>query len=235
MPDSNALVTYKETLQVVEKLLELERQYRNPPRQEETKAVLGLRGGAAVMMVAGFENFLRQVVEEHLSELTLLPLKVNFNRLPDKIKTTSVFLSLENAMKGPKYETPIPKIDRLAIIEQASKNFIAGLIDPSAFSSTGGNPNSKTVNSMFNNLGIEDVFSKIRAKFITKWGKPEAHTFIPDKLNEIVNHRHVVAHTANALNLGRSQLKEAVKFLKILATVLDSELKNHIRTIITTA
>jgi hypothetical protein len=234
MPESSALSTYKETLGIVDKLLELERQYRNPPRQNETKAVLGLRGGAIVLMVAGFENFLREVIEENLSELTALPLRVDFNNLPDKIKVTSIFSSLENALKGPKFEVAPPKIDRLPTIDQVCRNIIAGIIDPSAFSSTGGNPNSKTVKSMFDNVGFNDIFTKITAKFIRRWGKQEAHSFISDKLNEIVNHRHLVAHTASALNLGRAQLKESVKFLKILATVLDSELKSHIRRVITT-
>ncbi len=60
--------------------------------------------------------------------------------------------------------------------------------------------------------------------------KPEAQSFVEDKLQEIVNRRHVVAHTADALKITRGNLKESLRFLEILAEVLDAELDNHIKT-----
>ena len=78
--------------------------YSNPPRSHERKAVEGLRGAAAVLMVAAFENYLRQCVEEYLAELTKRPLKLQFNALPDKMKIHSVFTTLQHAMDRPPYE-----------------------------------------------------------------------------------------------------------------------------------
>src|SRR5262249_21151102 len=53
-------------------------------------------------------------------------------------------------------------------------------------------------------------------------------TFVPDKLNEIVQRRHRVAHTGAALDITRSQLNESLKFLPILSTWLDAQLRSHV-------
>jgi hypothetical protein len=70
----------------------------------------------------------------------------------------------------------------------------------------------------------------MKVRFEVKWRKPVAHTFIADKLDEIVNRRHVVAHTAYALAITRGQLKESIRFLKVLAELLDAAIKRQIAT-----
>ncbi len=217
---------------MAEELIKIESTYNNPPRASEIRAVRGLRGAASVLVVAAFENFLRECMEEHLSELSHLHLKLQFHKLPDKLRVSSIFNSLERAMKGPLYQETIPKVDRLTEIERVCKIIIAGNLDPQVFSDTGGNPNSKNVKSMFSSVALDNIFIRVRPKFDRKWGKPEAHTFIENKLDEIVNRRHVVAHTADALKITRSNLKESVRFLKILASVLDVELREHIKNLI---
>lgn len=232
MATSNALSEFKESLSIAEELLDVDKKnYHNPPRLNQQKAVQGLRGGAAVLMVAAFEYFLRQSVEESLSDLTIQPVKIAFEKLPEKMRINSVFNTLEQALKGPAFEEPTLRIDRLVHIERACKLVLSGTINPLAFTNTGSNPNSKSIKLMFSDLGVKDIFGLIKPKFERKWGKPVAQTFISDKLDEIVNRRHIVAHTANALSISRSDLKESIRFLKILAALLDGEISIHIREI----
>lgn len=234
MPHSNALKEFQSSLEMVEALLELERKYKNPPRKEEQKAVQALRGSAIVLMVASFEYFLRQVMEERLTELATPHSKVQFNKLPDKMQVCSIFNTLERAMKGEPFKEPTQKINRLTDIELACKIVVLKNVHPPAFNDSGSNPSPDTVSNMFSNVGLSDIFTKIKPKFDIKWGKATAHTFIRDKLQALVGSRHIVAHTANVLNISRSDLKEYKKFISICAYLLDLELETHIKHLLKT-
>jgi hypothetical protein len=83
-------------------------------------------------------------------------------------------------------------------------------IDPSVFE-TGGNPNARNLRGLFKKLEISDVFRIVRQEFELSWGIPQAEIFIADKLNEIVNHRHVVAHRASVLNAARGRSTRGIK------------------------
>ncbi|HWB11843.1 MAG TPA: HEPN domain-containing protein [Gemmataceae bacterium] len=228
---SKALDNFIASLGIAEQLTELERVYDNPPRKADEAKVAGLRGAAAVLMVASFEAFIKAAIVEHLSELTVQPPKVPFTNLPEKMRVNSVFYCLDAAIKGPRH-VKTDRADRLPNIKMACAKIAADIIDPEALSSTQSNPSSNTVKSLFGDLGVSDIFGKIRTPFHRAWRKPEAATFIPDKLEEIVNRRHRVAHTGLALNITRGQLKEALKFLRILSGLLDKELRSHIDSLI---
>lgn len=233
---SKSLENFIESLKLAESLISIDREkYSNPPRLLDQQAVQGLRGGAAVLMVAAFEYFVKELSEEYMSSLIGIPLIVDFSKLPDKMKVQSIYKTLERAMKGPLYQPPKKKIDRLADIEQACRLIVSSNVNPQAFSETGNNPNSQAVSEIFANMGVDNVFDKIKSKFERKWGSPIAQTFIQDKLNEIVRRRHVIAHTADALSITRTDLNNSYKFLKSLAIVLDKELSNHIKDLIKTS
>jgi len=222
-----ALQQFKDSIEMATSLLSIERAYfHNPPNLSEQKAVQGLRGGATVLCVAAFENFLRQLIEEQLGEIKP---KIELKKLPEKIFTNNVYKGLESAMKSPLYHPPISRKDRIPNIEKTCKDIIAGIIDPLVFCDVGSNPNSKNVKSLFGDIDLDNIFDRIKPKFDKNWKSPTSATFIPDKLDEIVNRRHVVAHKANALNITRTELKQATKFLTILATLLDSEIRAHIK------
>lgn len=231
MSDSKSFSQFVESLSMAEELINLEKVYHDPPLQEEQKAVEGLRGGAAILMVAAFENFLRRSFEEQLSKLIVHP-PITPDKLPEKMRVNCVFFTLEQAMKGPPYHKS-SKLQRLNDIDKACRMLIYQSVNPTIFSDTGSNPNAERVKEVFANVGIENVFMTIQRKFENQWSVNYiAHTFIKDKLNEIINRRHVVAHTANALNIPNSDLNESLKFLKILASLLDQELREHIEAIL---
>ena len=81
---------------------------------------------------------------------------------------------------------------------------------------------------MFKDLGIDDIFSKIHNKFKVKWRNAIATTFIADKLDEIVNRRHIVVHTAETLNISRMDLNQYLKFITIISQLIDAELASNI-------
>ncbi|MGO9414506.1 MAG: HEPN domain-containing protein [Syntrophobacteraceae bacterium] len=229
MADSLAVSTFTESIGLAEALLREETEkYPSAPRLAEQKAVQGLRGGAAVLMVASFEYFLRQLFVEHIGVLTKQPLRVSFSTLPDVMQVHSIFETLNRGMKGPLFQKAPSKLLRLPDIDAACRYVISGMVNPEVFAETGNNPNSKSVKAMFSNVGIADIFTKCKSRFDRKWRKPTAQTFLSDKLDEIIRRRHVVAHTADALNISRRDLKDAIRFLKILVHVLDAELNLHI-------
>ena len=124
MSNLNALDQFRDSLQMAEELMKLERaNYRNPPKNEEQNAVEGLRGGAIVLMVAAWENFIKQIIEEELAPFASNPPKIKFGDLPEKMQTHSIFHSLDQALKGPRFQKN-NKIDRIPDIERAAKNII---------------------------------------------------------------------------------------------------------------
>lgn len=225
MVRSAALMQFGESIQMAEELIKIEENYNDPPRPEEQKAVEGLRGGAAVLIVASWENFLRRLVEEELTNLTTHTPKVPFKNLPADMQTHNVIKTLEIATKGPN------KKDRLSDIELACNFVISGKINPVVFIDTKSNPNSKLVTEMFKNLGIPNIFVRIKGDFERRSKRKVADRFIEDKLNEIINRRHFVAHEAYVLNISRLDLNESIKFMKILAQVFERYLQKHMKNI----
>ena len=223
---------FKESLELATALKRLERdKYPNNPKVVQQPFVKGLRGGASVLMVAAFEFFLRRLFEESISELNTIPVSIDFHKLPDKLKITTVFNGLNKVIKGPLYGEKPPKADRINDIMAACKLLINGQIDPMTFSETGSNPSGNTVKEKFKEVGLNDIFTKIKPAFEIKWKGPVAHDFIKSKLDEIVRTRHVVAHTADTLNISRKSQNESFRFLKILAELLEKELQKHIKDI----
>jgi hypothetical protein len=229
---SVALNDFKVSLKQTEALIAREKRFDDPPHPRSEDAVLALRGAATVLMVATFERFLRDVVAEQVGKLATRPPPLAFADLPEKLRTSSVFVSLERAMRGRHAGLPSGQIHRLPLVRSAASRFVEGLVDPRALSETGGNAGAETVKELFRNLGVQDVFGRIRPDFEAAWGRPESTDFVPSKLEEIVNSRHRVAHRADALSISRVQLGEWPRFLSTLAAVLDTALDQYVDDVI---
>ena len=85
---------------------------------------------------------------------------------------------------------------------------------------------------MFKALGVHDPFRETRPAFNLIWAKPESPSFVEDTLTAIVNQRHVVAHTADALAISRADLSMWTRFLSALAMVLDERLDKYVTNVI---
>lgn len=228
---SNAFTNFNNSIAIAESLLKREKLYRDPPPQKSIKIVQGLRGGALVLMVASFENYLKEVMEERLTELSESP-SFQFNSLPIEIIHFNFKKTLDLSIN------PIKKIDSNQKINQKISNYEKGSqfvvnrkINPEAFSiATRSNPNSERLIEMFKSLGHKQFFFKIKPKFEKKMGAV-ASTYIQNNLDFIVNRRHEVAHSGNALNLSRHDLGEYIIFIKTLSEICDSELFDIIKSL----
>lgn len=228
MGANRSLPEFRRMLGLTRALLTLERRrYSDPPPSSQQQVVMGLRGAAAVLMVAAFEFYIRRAVEEHIDLLRRHPRKVQFARLPDDMRVRSVYSSLDRAMKGPSFEESLPKRDRLSDIERACSLILAGTLDPSTFSDIGGSPSSRRLKEICKCLGDSGVFVNIKQEFQTRWGNPVAGTFVEDKLDEVVRRRHSVAHSASVLNITRVDLAEGVRFVDVLAGAFAAELRRQ--------
>jgi hypothetical protein len=125
-------------------------------------------------------------------------------------------------------------MDRLPDVLASARIVGAQIVSPGAFAQTKSNPGRDTVREMFKNAGISDVFDRARPKFDARWPKPEASSFLPDKLEEIVGRRNAVAHTVDVRRITRDQLAETHDFLVALAESLDEVLAEHVQHLLQT-
>lgn len=230
---SNALGDFISSLAAAERLARIEQRYRDPPHPATAPTVEALRGGCCVLYVGSFERFLTEAFEEHLGALVGTPPPVAFAALPRKLFESSIFESLEFATRGPRHGAVGGRHARVPDVLAAARRIVAENIDPHALSQTKGNPDADRVNEMFRALGMTDALNDVRPRFDAMWTKPEASTFVRDKLDEIVNARHVVAHTASALSISRLNLQEWPRFLRVVAQVLDERLDRYVANVIT--
>lgn len=228
MTDSRALGVFRDALAVAEALLDHEGTLPEPPPDDKKRFVEGLKGGAAVLMVAAFENFLRESFEERLSLLAVDPPPIAFDDLPEKLRVSTVYSSFEWAERGPPGRG---KPARIPAFTDAARHLVAGKIHPTSLAQTQ-NPSPDAVREMFSAIGLADVLGAVRPDFDRKWSKAEAATFVHDKLREVVDRRHVVAHTAATLRLARGELREGLTFLRTLAECLDGCLEKHVADVI---
>lgn len=233
MPASAAFEEFLDVLALAEALVGLEATFSDPPVAPDDRLCLGLRGGSSVLVVAAFENFLHGSFEERLAELTRQPPVVAFRKLPEKLRVTSVFAGIDRAMRGDP-GTKSQRVDRLPAVLHAARLAGAEIVNPSAFSDTRSNPGAAVVRRLFNDVGCDDVFTRARPIFDGYWGKPEATTFLEDKLEEIVSRRNSVAHTADVRRITRQELAEAPAFLTALSVSLDEVLEAHVQHLMST-
>lgn len=229
---SAALQDFRSSIRLAEALMSRERRFPDPPSPRNIKAVQGLRGGAAVLMVAAFENFLKEVIEERLVDLTRHPLIFNPANIPPDMLFHNFHYTLERTVRGP-FPDGYTRQDKVNGFVAAADIVLKGIINSNVFSDlTRSNPNSKKVRELFKSLGINDVFTLIKPEFDRRWGVPTINTFIANTLDTILARRHEVAHTAIVLNVSRVDLQTSVKFLRLLADLCDEEIAKHVRRIL---
>jgi hypothetical protein len=232
MRRSQALRDFYSALGIAEALLRAEGKYPDPPSPRLLKRVQGTRGGAAVLMVAAFEDYLKELVEERLHKLTLHPIKFKPKNVPIEMVHHNMRHTLEKALESSK-SSQLSSADRVALLRSATHQVTIETINVQFFSELArSNPNARKVRALFKALGVQDVFGAVKADFDVRWGGPTANTFIADTLDSILSRRHEVAHTASVLNVSRKDLHEGLKFLHLLATLCDEELSRHVRKIL---
>ena len=232
MPRTQAFMNFVPVLHTARELVGIEtRDFHDPPRLNEQNAVRGLRGGAAVLMVAGFEAYLDDVLAEFIDFSRAYRPQIVFSRLPEALRVQNVFITLNRSMKGPRFGPAGTKASRLPGILTASTLVSSNRLNPDAFGGTAGNPGKEALKEVLKSVGLVDVYKHLKPRFERKWGSPVPDDFIGAKLDEIVRRRHRVAHRADALSISRQDFREGHRFLAKLSETIDIELGYHFRSI----
>lgn len=225
---SRANTEFLSALKFAEQLLILDAAYTDPPLAADVATVAALRGGAAVLMVAAFEKFLHDLIHDGFSSLSGVPPAVPMSSVPVAIGHHSVSQSFRRADRATVYGVSRTETDRYQGLVAAAQRAVADRLDPDSFADTGSNPGPDRMGQMFKDGGIPDIFTVVRPSFDAIWKKPEAVHFVRDKLDEIVQRRHRVAHAADVLAISRVDLLDAVRFLQALAAALDTLFDGHL-------
>ncbi len=228
---SKALIDFQNSLKMAEELQIRERKSNKNeiPQPQDENFVYGLRGGSIVLMVGAFENFLEDLVEEKLDYLNQ-----HQNYRPDKLPTDLIYYNCKLTFEKSKEKTnDYPNnLDKIPIYKKAASLINDEKIDPKLFRLLAdSNPNPKKVKYLFVSVGIPDIFKTIKPKFDKKWnrGNPRTGIDISQELGTLVERRHEVAHKAYVMGFSRDDLKRYIRFLRVLAPVLDQELNSHIQ------
>ncbi|WP_432026977.1 HEPN domain-containing protein [Streptomyces sp. 1222.5] len=225
-----ALATFHAGAQAVQALIALESVYPDPPDSLELPKVSALRGASTVLTVASFEKFLRDLFEEELDRLRTA--KISMSLLPKKLQVEASFASLELALKGDFSTKGMDRELRLANVLTAARLLAKDSFEPKALAATNSNPDSTCVKRMFKAVGISEVFQVCNGEFTKHWGRQEVSGFESQKLDSIMDSRHQVAHTAQAMHISRPELSYNLRFVEVLTRVLHAQLSQYVDGII---
>ncbi|MFJ8168496.1 HEPN domain-containing protein [Streptomyces sp. NPDC094473] len=225
-----SLGTFDSSLLSVKALISLESVYLDPPEDRERATVSALRGACTVLTVAAFEKFLRDLFEEELDRLRKA--EIPSTSLPQKLYVEAAFASMELAIKGDHSNRGIEREVRLSNVLRAATLLSKDSFDPKALAATNSNPDSACVKRMFKAVGLSEIFKKASRDFTRLWGRQEVSGFEEQKLDGLMNSRHQVAHTAQALHISRPELTYNARFIEVLAKVLHDALSQYVTDII---
>lgn len=220
---STSYSEFNSGLQRIKYLLDLERKnYKEPIKTDEILAVEALRGGAVVLLVGMFEQCIKEMINEYIEDLTKNLNSANYANLPQILQTTNVFVGLNRVLEDRSKD----KNNRISAILSTCKTITEFNLEPLAFTDTRSNPNSEQLKTLLKNIDMNDPYATLKSRFTNKWKTQVTDRFIPDKLDEIISKRNLVAHTGKAISvLSREDLKEYFRFIKILARILDIEIR----------
>ena len=184
----------------------------------------GIRAGALLLLVGGFEHFVNQALREWAAPLEQTHLKQPMAALPEAasrqaLRLAAVYLQrLTDDKSEP--QASLAKAKKTATL-LGNGNLVAA-----AFGLERPNPNPVNLSNAFKALGVNDVLRQrlIRQSFETAYGTVVTPSFLWDKLNEIVRKRHIAAHTGTDAGTTGVDLAAYADFLVALSRVLDEAL-----------
>lgn len=232
MGKHDAINKYHKTTKSVDALLSILDGLSDPPNRFDYPKDVGLKAGIAVLIVAQFEDFIRSEIEAHVDRIPRAKCKKGFSKLPEAMQKQSVKTGLQLAIKPLPWNRISHWPNHLASIQHTSNLVKSNILVASAFTDTGGNPDSEKVGDLLRVFGVKDPFSRIDPYFQTSWGSPVAQNFTRDKLDEIVRRRNLVAHTGGTEGFSRVDLHDALKFMRALCDSIHSFLIAHFGAIV---
>jgi hypothetical protein len=221
---SAALRGYETSLTRAKQLYRIElAAYADPPPPDDRIAVEALRGGATVLMVASFERYLVEALEEFVDLVANRALVTSHASLSINFVEYNDFNFFSWLIR----ESRMPKKQKIGELKRVAQLVAEDRFVPEAFSRTRANPGPTTVKDLFREFGISDPFSMIEQNFSHHFPRPFPSGFVEQLLSSIVGIRNEVAHRGYSLSISRRDLKEWLTFLGALGKAADNTLRDH--------
>jgi len=232
---SASLTSLRARLEAPDALMNIVATDYDPPRSRYRAALLGLHGGAIVLTVAAFEQYLTEMFQEHLYVIEEDPTGISLSQLPLQIQYQSVVQTLELAIHPPRYLGRSIS-DIISNTISATGAAAADRIVPASFAMSRQNADSGVVSEYFKNIGASSPWEnpQLKADFDEIWGTTFPGT-LHQELNRIVDRRHTVAHGGDPLSFSRADINEGVRFMRALGGALDAAVEAHVTTLVAEA
>jgi RiboL-PSP-HEPN len=221
---SAALRDYEASLGRARRLHRIEiARYRDPPPLADQVAVEALRGGATVLMVASFERYLKEALEEFVDLIAKRALVTSHAKLaPDFVEYNDF-----NFFNWLIRESRLPRKEKADELKRVAQLVAVDGFVPEAFCRTRANPGPSTVRDLFREFGVRDPLHSIESNFPRHYGRPFPVGFVGQTLTSIVSIRNEVAHGGFSLSISRSDLRAWIGFLSALGRAADNTLRDH--------
>lgn len=190
-----------------------------------------IRESLSILPVSYYEFYLKLLISEFIDKLNSSDPQCIWKNLPENIRRTHLYESnMSLSKKLPKFTTfqqheekifdDLNKISKIVLSPFISHSSYKINIEP--FKKTDSNPNAETTNKLFNKIGVENVFSdseliSLMLSYDPKFTNRES---ITRELNNIVEHRNVIAHGSSALEMTINELESNIQFLDNLGNTL---------------
>lgn len=189
--------------------------------------------GSIVLLVARFEEYLKEVVDQAFGQYASAQPPVLRTHLVEQVQLRIVSENFKTASRENIHGQQRSMRDRLNSIEAVAHKIVAGEIWGDDAVQTSGNPNSDTVKNLVKMLGIEPPWQRIDVAFQTIWQtrlQTERRKIVPraaDELDSVLVWRNSVAHSSSSLPLGYQELDDARAFVHDLSAAIDQVVQSE--------
>jgi len=198
--------------------------------------------GSIVLIVGRFEQFMKDIGNKALDQYGRAnpPLGRSSLSLPLQVKILSANISA--AARRKEYGVTVADVDRIREIDRVANNIAEDKVWGDNAIETFSNPNSSTVQSILNLLGVPTPWLLLEAEFAGHWAsvrtsEPQfkAIPHAQNELDSILTWRNGIAHTNTLPSVGHKELIETAAFFECLARAIDDVLQNHVNSVISAA
>lgn len=228
--ESRAMALLNQNLEKSSELMRIEGEAFLQPLASEAKlGTQALRGAAVVFIVASFEAFLKEMFQEQLEKLASSKIKMHLQKLNEKLVLQNFVRALDLAQNGNPWDVKRKRGKKIIDIVDACKQVALEKISPGAYPNTGGNPCAKSINDMFSSIGIENVFAEVAKRFSSRKNqKRKDENMIRAEIDDVINKRHSVAHTANLEQTSKQDIVRYIELFRRVGGILEKILENFV-------
>lgn len=218
----NALVNHKERLDGVKELLSsfspsLRKRKSLTFSEKERRIASPIYSTASILPIAYFEIFIETIILRLIDCINENSSSIEWTKLPPKIRKAhleNAILKLKEIERNESYDAKETSERIKNIIKYATQPYIIAeyKCELEELLNSKSNYYASRINSIFNSIGLNDIFLIISKKNILKSLTRE---LIRDKLTELCNRRDMAAHGVDIINTGVTiqNMEEGIDFI----------------------